>query len=364
MNLDLILQGVIEVAVSLVTGFLVFFLSFKMFMLFTRKINEVEELNKNNIAVAIVMIAFIFGVMLIVNTAVSASMDTLEQLMAQGSPDAFSVFLNIARIVVTYVISGLIALIVLWLSFVFFTLLTTKIDEMAEIKNNNIALAILLATFILSAALLTQQPIKTILDAFVAGPDIAGAVVAQKFITLPVLVQGLIELPISLFGVVLVFIMGFKTIGLITRSLDELTELKNNNIAVAIFCASFIFSIMLIIRASLDPSYAVLKNVLGSDKAVMNDVLFSVGRIVLFFLCTAVFAFIVVRVAMLFLMLITTKIKEMEEVKKNNIAVALVVAVFVIATALVIEHGTGVLLSGFVQNPDLGSGMPNLLNIK
>ncbi|MBN1409655.1 MAG: DUF350 domain-containing protein [Spirochaetales bacterium] len=364
MDFDIIMLGIIELAISLITGFLVFFLSFRLFMLFTKKLNEVEELNKNNIAVAIVMIAFIFGIMLIVNTAVAPSMDTLEQLLSTDTPDGLSIFLNITRIVLSYVIAGVIAFFILWLSFLFFTFLTTKIDEMAEIRNNNTAIALLLGTFILSASILILHPISTILDSFVAGPDVVGTVVSMKFVNLPILIQGLIELPIAFFGVLLVFIMGFKTISLITRSLDELTELKNNNIAVAVFCSSFIFSIMLLINACLDPSYKVLKNILSAENAGLDVIFLSILRIVLFFLFSAIFAFIIIRVAMLFLMLLTTKIREMEEIKKNNLAVALIVAILVISTAVVIQHGMTVLLSGFVQNPDLGSGMPNLLQIK
>ena len=39
---SVILGGAIEILISLVTGFIVFYLSMKLFMLFTRKINETE----------------------------------------------------------------------------------------------------------------------------------------------------------------------------------------------------------------------------------------------------------------------------------------------------------------------------------
>ncbi len=55
----------------------------------------------------------------------------------------------------------------------FFMWLTKDLDELAEIKNNNIAVSLLLGIIIISIALLLQPGITTILDSLIPYPPVS-----------------------------------------------------------------------------------------------------------------------------------------------------------------------------------------------
>jgi uncharacterized membrane protein YjfL (UPF0719 family) len=357
MNEKLILEGIIEIAISLVTGFLVFFASIKMFMLLTRKINENEELKKNNIAVAFVLCAFILALILIVNAAVSPSMDTLRVLFEKEGAVALDIVIALARVVISYIVSGLVGLVILWLCMAIYTGLTTKVDEMAELGKNNLAVGIVFGTFIFSAGLLALEPLSTILRAFVASPEVANTETTAVLVNTPILIQGLIELPIALFGTILVFLLGVFLASLVTRKIDDTAELKRNNVALGIYTASSVFSVMLLIQSSLSPAYRVLGIILDARAPNSTDVILAIVRILAFFLGTAIVAFIFIVLALLAFMRFTKKIDEMEELKKNNVAIALILAVLTISIVILVGHGMRVLLDGFVGSPQTGTGL-------
>jgi uncharacterized membrane protein YjfL (UPF0719 family) len=365
MNGLLILQGGIEIVLSLVTGFFVFFLSMKIFMLLTREINETEELKKNNTAVAVVLAAFVLALVLIVNSSVSPAMDTLNKLFAQESPAVGVILLDLLRIVIIYLAAMLIAIIVLWLSMSLYTGLTTKIDEMAELKKNNLAIGLVFAVFIFSAGFLALEPVSTILRSFVPPPPSVAAETVQEFVNTSVLLQGLVELPLAFIGTIVVFLLGVKLSDLMTGTIDELKELKKNNVASAIYTTSTLWSLMYLIKeAALKPLYPVLGRLIANREDT-GQILLTVILIPVFFVVTGVITLLLTRLAQGVFMMLTTKIDEMAELKKNNVAVALILAALTISVVILVTHGMNVLAQGFVPSPQAagGGGLP-MLRIK
>jgi uncharacterized membrane protein YjfL (UPF0719 family) len=361
MNGMLILEGTIEVVLSLITGFIVFFVSLKIFMLLTRKLDETEELKKNNLAVAVVLSAFVLALVLIVNSSVSPAMDTLRNLFEKEAPAAGVVLTSVLRILAMYGAAMVMAIVVLWLAMSLYTGLTTKIDEMAELKNNNLAVGIVFGVFIFSAGWLTLDPMTTILAAFVPPP---GGVreTAEAFINADVLVQGLIELPLAFIGTIVVFFLGVKLSDLMTRHIDELSELKKNNAASALYTASSLFGVMYLVKeAALKPLYPALNRLFGGH-AGTEQIVLTLILIPVFFIVTGVIALLLTRLAQGAFMLLTRNIDEMAELKKNNIAIAFILATLTIAIIILVTHGMNVLAEGFVPTPPTaqGGGLPNL----
>ncbi len=362
MNGMLILEGGIEIVLSLVTGFLVFFASMKIFMLLTRKIDETEELKKNNTAAAVVLAAFVLALVLIVNSSVSPAMDTLKTLFEQESPTAGAVLTDILRIIAMYAAAMVMAIIVLWLGMSLYTGLTTKIDEMEELKKNNLAVGIVFAVFIFSAGYLTLEPVATILGAFVAPPRGVSAETVEQFVNTDILLQGLIELPLAFIGTVIVFLLGVKLSDLLTGTIDELAELKKNNVASAIYTASTLFGLMYLVKeAALKPLYPAL-NRLIIGRASTEQIVLTVVLIPVFFVVTGVITLLLTRLAQGVFMLLTRKVDEMAELKKNNVAIALILAALTISVVILVTHGMNVLAEGFVPAPPaaVGGGLPNL----
>jgi uncharacterized membrane protein YjfL (UPF0719 family) len=360
MNLHLLIQGIVEIVLSFITGLLIFFLSFKFFTFLTRDIDELAEIKKNNAGIAILISAFVFGIMLLVKAAIGPALDSLD-FTASGINTSF-IFYSLLRIVLIYFSAAIFSFLVLWLSLRFFMMLTTKIDEMKELKNSNTAIGIVMGVLIICMAIILLNPLSTFLNGFVAPPSTVQGV-KSTLINTSALGQGLIQLIIALFAAIFIFFFGFKIFSLLTKKIDEIEELKGNNLAIAILMAAFIFSMMLIIRAAVDPANSALGEAFKKT-ATSTDVTKAIIRIVAFFILSGIFAFIMLWLAMKAFMLLTASLDEMAEIKNKNVAVAVIIGILLISSALILQHGLTILLQGLIRTPKVESGLLNLTNIK
>jgi uncharacterized membrane protein YjfL (UPF0719 family) len=343
MSINVIIFGIIEIGFSLLTGLLIFFLSFKVFTILTRNIDELNELKKNNTAVAILVASFVFGIMLLAKQVIDPSMENMKILITGGDEITTNIVLfSVLRILLVYVIASVFAFIVLWLSMKLFMLLTTQIDEMAEIKNNNTAISIIIAVLIISVTLILSQSLKTIFEGFIPSARLSPN---EPLFNTDHILQGLIELGISFFAVIFIFFIGFKIFDLLTRKIDEVEELKSNNIAISVLISSFIFSVMILIRSSIEPSIDTLETLIAKNASIGN-ILLSGLYIIIFFVGAAIIAFIILWLAMKAFMLFTTTIDEMAQIKNNNLAVAIIIAILLISAALLLTHGLNLLFDG------------------
>ncbi len=367
MNGMQILEGVIEIVLSLVTGFLVFFFSLKIFMLLTRNLDEQKELKKKNAAVAVVLLAFILALVLVVNRSVEPAMDTLTKMFASENPLARDIVVDILRIIVIYVVSGGVALLLLWLGISIYTGLTTRIDEFAELKKSNLAVGILFATFIFSAGFICMEPLSTLLKAFVPQPQPGNLEVVDRFVSNPsALVQGIIELPLAFIGTIFAYALGVLLSDLMTGTINETAELKKNNVASAIYTASSLFSLMYLVNeAALKKLYESLERIIVYSPASgrveiagqPGDLALTIVLIPVFFVGAGLVALLITRLAQAAFMFLTKDVDEMAEVKKNNVAIALILAAVTISIVIFVAHGMSVVAQGVLpqsQPPEAG----------
>ena len=278
-------------------------------------------------------------------------MDTLGFTLSSGNISLNTLGSAVLRIIIIYLISAISAFIFLWIAIKFFMILTTTLDEMKEIKNNNIAVAIIIAVLTISLAMIILEPLSTVLKSFVAAPVMIGEL-NEQMINTRILYQGLIELGISLVAAIFIFLYGFKVYDAMTKDIDEVEELKSNNIAIAIQVSAFIFSMMILIKASLLPAYDTLGIVMDQSFTV-GLLILTILRMLVFFVLAAILAFVLLWLAMKWFMSLNKNINEMQEIKNNNIAVAIVIAILLISTALLLHHGLVAFLSGLVPKPEI-----------
>ena len=350
MNSILLGQGLIELLISVIFGLAMFFLSFKVFSLLTKNIDEIKEISNNNIAVAVLIASFIFGIMLLIKASIGPAMDTLILLLNSKESTFLMVILAIVRILLFFIFSAIFAFVILWLAIKLFTLLTTDIDEIEEIKNNNVAVSFILATLIISMSLILSKPLETLLSGLVSPPSQSNIGIS---INLSVFLDGLIQLGISIVGIIFVFFLSFKIFNLLTKDIDEIKELKNNSLAIAILMSAFIFGIMLIIKAAITPANEALGFVLSDSKATALTILFVIIRVILFFILSGFIAFLVIWISMNIFMLVTKKIDEFAEIKNKNIAVAIILGILILSLTLMIYHSIVSILNGLIKTPEL-----------
>lgn len=355
MNTQLLIQGLIELTLSIITAFFIFLTGFKFFDFLTKNINETKELKENNAAVGLILACFILGIMLIVRSAVEPASETLHFMMGQPDFQIGEILIGICRILLFYFISALLSFLILWATINCFMMMTRKIDEMKLIKENNYSVALLIGVFIVSISILLINPVTMILQAFT--PSVRTTVeTAQVFINVPVLAEGIASLVLSIMGGLLVFFIGFKSLDLLTKNINEIKELKENNLAVAILASSFIFSIMLLIGSAVRPSASTLEHITPSGESIATPILYSIIRILIFYCAAGVTAFIIIWATLLLYMALTGKIDEMKQIKNKNVAVALVMAVFILSMALLIEPGFTLVLESAIPLPSIEQG--------
>ena len=170
MDISLLAAGVLQLMLSLFIGLIFIYAGFRFFHKRIKAINEIEELKKNNIAVAILNASIILALVIMVKNAIEPAITVFS--MAIRNPDSTIIsFIQMAGIMlVQIIVAGLIAYISIYIAINLYTHLTKEIDELSEIKNNNIAVSIVLGIVIISISLLMQQGIKSILDALIPFP--------------------------------------------------------------------------------------------------------------------------------------------------------------------------------------------------
>ncbi|OPX74948.1 MAG: hypothetical protein A4E39_00374 [Methanoregulaceae archaeon PtaB.Bin152] len=143
---------------------------------------------------------------------------------------------------------------------------------------------------------------------------------------------GLIQLLIAILMAVAALYIGYSTFSKITRGMDEAAELKKGNVAVGIIIASILFAIAIVVQAGIAGISIGIMNALQGDW-------FSLIAAVIQLILGIILAVAVSYFALNVMDKLTKGIDEFEELKKGNVAVALLMAGVIIATAVIIQSG-------------------------
>jgi uncharacterized membrane protein YjfL (UPF0719 family) len=176
-QLDVLIYGLVYVAVSLVMGTLTLFVFFKAFNALTRGINDIQEIRQNNVSVAMVNSAMVFSVALFISEAAEASMEAFKNTIFNYAVSiSFTGKLAIYGIMLAhFVLAAAISFLILWISIALFVRLTRTIDEFAEIKKNNQAVGIFLSVFIISMALILKPGVGKVLRGLIPFPQVSSS---------------------------------------------------------------------------------------------------------------------------------------------------------------------------------------------
>src|SRR3970040_659293 len=173
MDIILLITGIAQVFLSLLIATTLAYLASKIFRRLISGINETEELKKNNVAVAILNGAIVLALILVVKKSIESAITIFGNTLR--NPDAvFSTYLESALIMLGHILlGGIIAFTAIYIALQIFIWLTKDLDELKEIKENNIAVGILLGIIIVSIALLLQQGVDTILNSLIPFPPVS-----------------------------------------------------------------------------------------------------------------------------------------------------------------------------------------------
>ena len=164
MNFLVLLSGISTVILSLVLGILVLFLGFSFFSKLSIAIDEEEELQKNNIAVAILSASLIFSLGYMMKSSIYPLIQAFFNILFYSDEGVVSSLVGFGFLLLQFLLTLVISMGSLWVGLKAFTWLTKNLDEFEEIRNNNIAVAILMSAIIITLALFLREGLERLLQ--------------------------------------------------------------------------------------------------------------------------------------------------------------------------------------------------------
>jgi uncharacterized membrane protein YjfL (UPF0719 family) len=156
-NVGQLFLSLAQLAVAVILSAIAAYLAFYLFQWFTRDLDEWEELRQGNPAVGIVLGAILISAAIILRPALTVN----TTLWDVGTTIFFQVLLVEAlQLAVGLVLTVLTLALALYL----FAGLTRGIDEVAELKKGNLAIAGLLAGVVIGVGLMISQAVEQIMD--------------------------------------------------------------------------------------------------------------------------------------------------------------------------------------------------------
>ena len=151
-------------------------------------------------------------------------------------------------------------------------------------------------------------------------------------------VVGLIQLIIAIIFAVLALYIAFAVLGKITKGVNEEKELAKGNAAVGIIVASVFVAIALVVQSGVSGISVGINKAL-SVGILSVDGLLAVGTAFIQLILGIVLAVAAIYLALYILDKLTKGVDEFEEIKKGNVAVALMMGGVIIAVAVIIQSG-------------------------
>ncbi len=151
-------------------------------------------------------------------------------------------------------------------------------------------------------------------------------------------IVGLIQLLISIIFAVLALYIGFAVLIKINKNIDEEKELAKGNVAVGIIVAAVFVAIALVVQSGVSGLSVGINKAL-SVGIISVDGLLAVSVAFIQLILGIVLAVGAIYLALNILDKLTKGFDEFEEIKKGNVAVALMMGGVIIAVAVIIQSG-------------------------
>jgi len=151
-------------------------------------------------------------------------------------------------------------------------------------------------------------------------------------------VVGLIQLIVSIIFAVLALYIGFAVLSKINKNMDEEKELARGNVAVGIIVAAVFVAIALVVQSGVSGLSVGINKAL-SVGILSVDGLLAIGVAFIQLILGIVLAIGAIYLALNVLDKLTKGVNEFEEIKKGNVAVALMMGGVIIAVAVIIQSG-------------------------
>jgi len=168
MNTKLFTLSLIEIVLSILITVVIIFITYKTLKwLFFRD----HDLRGDNLAFAI----FTSGIVLSVGIILSEILPSITNIIRLATTQTAAIEMStIAFYSGLYLLIGFIAAVFINVAVFFLSsILTTGVDEFKEIKNNNIAVAILIVAILISITIILKDSIALLISSLIPYPEVS-----------------------------------------------------------------------------------------------------------------------------------------------------------------------------------------------
>ena len=169
MNETILLKGISELIISILIGVTLLYITYKIM---DRFIRDKYKMGIDNTSYAIFLGSVLFSVGYMITGVKDPILNSLQLLESQpgydGSPFFDLIKYSALFIGIIVFLAALINVIAIFL----FMIMTSKVDELSEMRRKNISVSIITAVIVISVSLMVKDSVYLILDAFVPYPEI------------------------------------------------------------------------------------------------------------------------------------------------------------------------------------------------
>jgi uncharacterized membrane protein YjfL (UPF0719 family) len=166
LSLGTAIVGILQLVIAIILAVVALYIGFSVLGKITKGIDEEKEIAKGNTAVGILVASVFIAIGIVVQSGVSGISVGISQAMKVGILSGGGIAIIIVSIV-QLVLGIVLAIAAIYLALNILDKLTKGIDEFAELKKGNVAVALEMAGVIITVAIIIQSGVLGITAALI-----------------------------------------------------------------------------------------------------------------------------------------------------------------------------------------------------
>jgi len=158
--------GIIQLVIAIILAVAALYIGFSVLGKITKGIDEEKEIAKGNTAVGILVASVFIAIGIVVQSGVSGISVGITQAINYGILSSLGITILVVS-VLQLVLGIVLAIVAIYLALNILDKLTKGIDEFAELKKGNVAVALEMAGVIITVAIIIQSGVMGITAALI-----------------------------------------------------------------------------------------------------------------------------------------------------------------------------------------------------
>ena len=158
--------GIIQLVIAIILAVVALYIGFSVLGKITKGIDEEKEIAKGNTAIGILVASVFIAIGIVVQSGVSGISTGISQALKVGLLSTSGILIIIVSIV-QLLLGIVLAIVAIYLALNILDKLTKEIDEFAELKKGNVAVALEMAGVIITVAIIIQSGVLGITAALI-----------------------------------------------------------------------------------------------------------------------------------------------------------------------------------------------------